>query len=281
MDATVIRDLGDFWARWDFISAWTFILALFALVYTIGTISLGVRSKWRSVQLGRVLAAVGFFCLLFVALVGPAEALAGELLLAHMLQHMLIIFAAPLILIANPLASYMWGTPPAIRAGLAEVTRENGIITRALRQLTRPKVSLPLFVLTLWIWHFPPLYNLALANGIVHVLEHLTMFLTALIFWWPLVGSAPNRAPLSYPRRIAYLILVLTPSAALGAIITLSRNVLYDFYEDAPMHFELTNLQDQQIAGLILWVLGNSAYLAALITVFLKWAREQRKLDWG
>jgi len=275
----VITDFWQIFTRWELLSGWTFVIALFAAIYAIGVVRLGLRSDWASVRWRRVLAAGVFFAMIFVALVGPFEALAGEALFAHMVQHMLVIFAAPLTLLANPLASYMWGLPPAARAGLGELTRREGALTRVLGVLTRPKVSLPLFVLILWAWHYPPLYNAALENGFVHILEHLTMFFGALIFWWPLIGPAPRRTPLSYPRQIVYLVVVLTPSAALGALITLSPNALYSFYEGAPMHFGLSALQDQQIAGLILWVFGNAAYLAALITAFLRWSASERRRD--
>ena len=107
---------------------------------------------------------------------------------------------------------------------------------------------------------------------------HLSMFATSILFWWPIIGPPPVRSQLTDPQRIIYLILVVTPTAVLAAIITLSNTVIYTTYIDTPQHFTLTPTEDQRIGGLLMWIPGNIVYLATLTTLFLRWfAQEDRK----
>ena len=107
---------------------------------------------------------------------------------------------------------------------------------------------------------------------------HLSMFATSILFWWPIIGPPPVRSPLTDPQRIIYLVLVVTPTAVLAAIITLSNTVIYTPYLDTPQHFTLTPYEDQRIGGLLMWIPGNIVYLTTLTTLFLRWfAQEDRK----
>src|SRR5258708_7606189 len=82
-----------------------------------------------------------------------------------------------------------------------------GPVRSALRWLTHPVVAWTLFVGTQWLWHLPVGYNWALENRWAHYFEHLSFFITAVLFWWPVIGSAPLRSPLGYPARMAYTFL--------------------------------------------------------------------------
>ena len=101
--------------------------------------------------------------------------------------------------------------------------------------------------------------------------------MTAVLFWWPIIGPAPVRSKLSYPQRLLYLMAAVTPSAVLASIITLSRSVIYEEYIGTPDHWNMTALEDQTMAGLILWLPGNALYLAGLTAVFFTWASQESK----
>ncbi|MFW6174947.1 MAG: cytochrome c oxidase assembly protein, partial [Chloroflexota bacterium] len=141
-----------------------------------------------------------------------------------------------------------------------------------------PRTALVIYLLTLYGWHIPVAYEAAVTNLAIHYLQHATMFIAALLFWWPLVGPAPVRSQLRYPERLIYVLVVVTPSAALGAGITLVGHVLYGHYELTPEHFAMTALEDQTLGGLLMWVPGNVVLILAITVIFFRWYEyEERK----
>lgn len=240
---------------------------------------LQIRSGWQAIPIRKMIYGIGGFAVLFFAVAGPPEAFSDEMFFAHMTQHILIaMVAAVLMLAASPMAAYLWAMPETVRVGLGPSLAERGWIRRVNAFLTNPRFALPVFILTLWGWHIPEAYALAIRNDYAHLGMHLSMFSTAILFWWPIIGPPPVRSPLSDPQRIIYLILVVTPTAVLAAIITLSNSIIYIPYLDTPHHFSLTPYEDQRIGGLLMWIPGNIVYLATLTTLFLRWfSREDRQ----
>jgi cytochrome c oxidase assembly factor CtaG len=247
--------------------------------YFLGLSRLVVKTGRLPFEPWRVYAATSGFAILFTALAGPFDGFAGEAFWLHMVQHLLIsLVAAPLLLLASPMPAYLWALPETARLGAGELLRSTGLFRRVLGYLTWPRATVTLFVGTLYLWHMPATFNAALENAGVHYLQHFSFFLTAVLFWWPIIGPAPVRSKLSYPQRMMYLLLVVTPTALLGSIITLSRSVIFDSYIGTPEHWGMTALEDQTMAGLIMWVPGNALYLAALTAIFFTWAaKEDRK----
>ncbi len=265
----------DFITSWNFISGWTVVLAISAGFYYAGFLRLVRKNRAGINFAGPILAGVGFISL-SLALIGPFEVFSGETFWAHMTQHMLIIIvAAPAILSARALPVYLWVAPRVIRVGSGILLNRKGVVRYALLFLTNPKFALPFFVLVLWGWHYPPAYELALRNSFVHFAEHLTMFAAAVFFWWPIIGPPPVRSSLSYPQRLIYLILIVTPSAALAALITLIGRVIYPFYLGSPSPFGLSALESQVIGGIIMWIPGNLIYLLAVTVIFFTWAKRE------
>jgi cytochrome c oxidase assembly factor CtaG len=135
-----------------------------------------------------------------------------------------------------------------------------------------------LFLLAQWLWHIPGGYDLALQNRWVHYLEHITFFVTAVLFWWPVIGAAPLPSPLGYPARMAYTFLAWLPGSFLGAGITLSRAPLYPHYVAAAQSSGTDPLLDQQLAGLIMWIPGDVLFATILILLFVAFMNnEERK----
>ena len=266
---------------WNFTGALTALVALAAGGYVIGLIRLQWRGRGRAVSRSRVIYAGAGLFLLSLSLIGPLDAYAERAFFIHMTQHLVLaMLAAPLMLAASPVSAYLWALPEAVRLGIGAGLARQGLLRRAATLLTKPVVALLAFVGTFYVWHLPAAYNAALENGAVHFIEHVTMFASGVLFWWPLIGPAPVRSPLSYPQRMLYLLLVVTPKALLGAIITLSGHVLYGFYLDAPDLWGISDQEDQNIAGLIMWVPGNFVFLAALTVLFFKWyEQEEGPLD--
>ena len=275
----IANSLSDFISAWSLSGPQFIIVAFLAAVYIIGMLRLQIRSRWQAIPTRKVLYAICGYAILFFAVAGPPEAFAEDMFFAHMTQHILIaMVASVLLLAATPMAAYLWAMPETIRVGLAPALAENGWIRNINATLTNPKFSLPAFVLTLWGWHIPEAYALAVRNDTAHLAMHLSMFATSILFWWPIIGPPPVRSQLTDPQRLIYLVLVVTPTAVLAAIITLSNTVIYTNYIDTPHHFTLTPAEDQRIGGLLMWIPGNIIYLATLTTLFLRWfSQEDRK----
>ena len=275
----IANSFGDFLSAWSLSGPQFIIVAFLAAVYIVGMLRLQIRSGWQAIPIRKVIYAIAGYAILFFAVAGPPEAFSEDMFFAHMTQHILIaMVASVLLLAATPMAAYLWAMPETVRVGLAPSLAEHGWLRNINAALTNPKFALPAFVLTLWGWHIPEAYSLAVRNDIAHLAMHLSMFATSILFWWPIIGPPPVRSQLTDPQRIIYLILVVTPTAVLAAIITLSNSVIYTTYIDTPQHFTLTPTEDQRIGGLLMWIPGNIIYLATLTTLFLRWfAQEDQK----
>jgi putative membrane protein len=278
-EPNLINSFGEFASVWDFSSAPAILFLLLAGAYITGSIRLALRSNTDNNFWMKLAAGLLGYALLGIALAGPLDGYSGDMFAVHMSQHIVIaMFAAPLLLIARPMPAYIWSLPRPMRVGTGAALSGSGLVIRVLRGVTHPKVALPVFILTLYGWHIPAAYNGSLENEWLHLFMHLTMFSTAVFFWWPIVGPPPIRTVLNHPQRIIYLLLVVTPTALMAAIITLSSSVIYDFYLDSPGHFGWTPVADQATGGLIMWIPGNFVYLLTLTILFFQWfGHEERK----
>jgi hypothetical protein len=120
---------------------------------------------------------------LAIAPMSPVDVLSGQLLLMHMIQHkLLIVFAPPLLWAANPLPFFLWGLPPRLRRQSARLLSPASPFRRTLRALTSPGLVWLAFVSILVGWHDPNAYNAALRSDLVHDIEHLTFFGSAMLF---------------------------------------------------------------------------------------------------
>ncbi len=191
--------------------------------------------------------------LLVVALFGPLETLASQSFAAHMAQHMVLVaLAPPLLALARPGPAMLRGLPARLR-GVARWPRQR--LLRPLTDLSRSvRATAVLHGLTIWLWHVPAAFELALRNDLLHAAEHLTLLASGLLFWRAVRrarGSAQGTA-------LMWLLLTLMHTGLLGALLALSPHPLYPSYALRP-----DVLADQQLAGLIMWVPMGLVYLAA------------------
>ncbi len=210
----------------------------------------------------RVAAAAGGLLALALALVSPLDGLAHALFSAHMLQHVLLIaVAAPLLLLADPFAALLWGLPAPLRALGGRLLRPGTVLRRLWQACTVMAVAWLGHVLVIWLWHLPAAYDAAVADRLLHDVEHLAFFVTALLFWWPVVQPAPRlRARTAYASRVVYLVLAAGQTGLLGLLLTLSPQAWYRSY---------ASLEDQSLGGVVMWGLGGALdMLAVLILVF-------------
>jgi len=205
--------------------------------------------------------------MLLVAIASPLEALDDLLLQVHMTQHLILMMVSPALLLAGaPAIPLLRGLPPRIakivgRALRARPTR------RAYQWLTEPLICWIAFVAATWGWHLPATFQLALRSDGWHVAEHACFFITALMFWYPVIQPWPAVA--RWPRwaMLPYLLLADGQNTILAALFMFSDRLIYPFYATAPQVAGFTPLGDQVVAGAIMWVPGSIFYLvpAALI----------------
>lgn len=252
-------------------TAWTFDpYALVPLIIAHWLYGRGVLRLWR--RAGRVPAAlswshVALFAageiVLLIALVSPLEALAGALLSAHMMQHLLLMTVAPLLLLAGrPQIAFAWALP---RRWTEAIALDDGWrLPRRLYQASlRPFPAAVLHGLALWVWHAPAAYEAALRSTALHALEHAMFLGTALLFWQSLIGSA-RIASMAAAGMLATLITVIH-SGFLGALITFAPRPIYESYATSVPTLGLAALQDQQLAGILMWIPAGLIYLLAVI----------------
>ena len=142
----------------------------------------------------------------------------------------------------------------------------------AVNRYVAASVVCGLHTTALWIWHIPALYEAALAHEWVHAVQHLSFFGTGLLFWWVLAHGHYGRA--GYGAAVLFVFATALHSGFLGALITLSPRIWYEPYADAPSTSGLSPLEDQQIAGLIMWVPASVVFSGAALAFLLAWLRE-------
>jgi cytochrome c oxidase assembly factor CtaG len=233
----------------------------------------GVRALWRKAGPGRgirrrdVVRFVGGWMALALALVSPIDALAEQSFAMHMAQHeLLMVVAAPLIVLGRPLEAWAWALPLSTKRSLAAAARLAPL--RGLWWMTTvPLGAWCLHAAALWIWHVPLLFRAALASLPVHVLQHACFLFSALGFWWAAFGGAERRPDGS---SVASLFTTMLHTSALGALLTFAPTAWYAG-SATPALAGLSPLEDQQLGGLIMWVPGGVAYMIAGLAIVGAW----------
>jgi cytochrome c oxidase assembly factor CtaG len=205
-----------------------------------------------------------------LALMSPIDVLASQLFFIHMIQHLLLVMLAPpLLLLANPFPFFLWGLPVEARGQVAHLFTPQSAFRRTLRSLTPPGLVWLIFIATFLGWHDPNAYNLALRSDLIHNLEHLTFFGTALLFWWHVIRVGPRIHGRFPPgARIAYLLATVPVNMLTGIVIAFTTQPIYTYYTTVPRLLGLTVMQDQMLGGVIMWIPGSMMYIiAALILI--------------
>jgi putative membrane protein len=208
-----------------------------------------------------------------IALLSPIEAYEGVLFSVHMVQHMqLQLVAAPLLLAGAPITLALRVASPSVRRRLLAMLH-----SRVVRALAFPVVAWVFFAATNWGWHYSVLYNEALENQALHYLQHAHFLFAALLFWWPVVGADPSPWRLPHPVRLIYLFLAMPQQSFLGVSIMQAPMALYDHYVTNIRDWGPTPLEDQQLGGVIMWVVGDMALLAGMAIVVVLWMRHEER----
>lgn len=228
--------------------------------------ALGVRNLWRHARRGRGVSygqaaafAAGTLAIA-AALLSPLDELGEHFFSAHMLQHeILMLVAAPLMVIARPLGAWTWAFPPRARQRIGRAVQVRWW-SATWRLVTGPLAAWTLHALALWGWHIPALFEAAVEHEPVHIAQHASFLASALLFWWAVIGPRSRAAA---GTTLASLFTTMLHTSALGALLTLAASPWY------PRH----GLEDQQLGGLIMWVPGAAAYVIAALVIMARLLR--------
>ncbi len=229
------------------------MLILAAILYGRGLSRLwsraGVARGIGRLEVGAFSLGIGVMAL---ALLSPLETATGTQLTAHMVQHVLLIaIAPPLILMGRPDAAFVFA---------ARALPTNAVVFGFLRRAARPLPAASLHALAVWIWHAPGPFQAALQSDALHHLEHASFLLTALLFWQSVLAAF--RSPSYLIAAIVATLVTLIQGGFLGALVTLSGRLLYPSYSGSGL-WGLSPIEDQQLAGLVMWVPMGGIYLVA------------------
>ena len=233
----------------------------------IGLAALGALYAWAAVRFPdppsgprRFAFGAGLVTIL-LSLNGPVHDLSDSYLFsAHMVQHLVLTLIAPALLIGGTTASML---RPLLR---------NRAIRSTAERLTKPIPAFAIFNVVLIAWHLPVMYELAMRNHAVHIVQHLMFIAAAVIMWWPILGTVPELPRLPYPGQMLYAFLMTLPMGMLSIFITYADTLMYPAYAAAPRVIGLTPLEDQRLGGLIMWVPGGLFFLGVMSVVFFRWA---------
>ena len=249
------------------LASWSPSPGIIAVTLLVGAIYLGGfiglhRQMPLRFPVWRLLAFLGGLVLMLVALVSPLEAFDDVLLSAHMTQHILLLFAAPpMLLLGAPAIPLVRGLPVSIAKYVLGPPLKCQTIRRLGHKLTHPIVCGIAFVAATWGWHVPALFEAALRSSGWHAIEHGCFIGTGLMFWFPVVQPWPSTP--HWPRWAIFFYLLFADAAntVLSAFFIFSERLLYPFYASVPRISNFTPMDDQIAAGAIMWVPASLFFL--------------------
>lgn len=257
----------------DLATAWTWEPgSVVLLVVTGGLYAMGLRRLWARAGVGRGVSrraawayALGWL-VLAVALVSPLHAMGSALFSAHMTQHELLLSgAAPLLVLGRPGVAFAWALPRSWTQGAARVAHATGawrVWAGVWAVLAAPLAATAVHAAAIWVWHLPGAYSAALRSEAAHALQHASFLGTALLFWWAVLSPRARRRP---GAGVVALFLTALYTAVLGALLATADRPWISEYLATTAPWGLMPLEDQQLAGLVMWVPGSVAYAAAAL----------------
>lgn len=222
----------------------------------------------------RIVAWLAGLCVIELALQSPIEAYDTSLFSDHMVQHVLLtVIAAPLLALGAPITLVLRFARPDVRKRWILPV----LHSRVLKVISFPVVSWILFAGYMWVSHFSGLFELSLENPLVHQLEHVGYLGTALLFWWPAVAADPSPWRMRHPTRLLYTFLQMPQNTFLGVTIYSASVPLYPYYINLVRTWGPSALDDQRMAGVIMWVGGDVVFMTAMMLILRGLLRHEER----
>lgn len=249
---------------------WDVLLALVGIaavgIYLGGAMRIAATGSTARLRWWETASFLGGWGVIFISLASPLDTWSDIWFSAHMTQHeLLILIAAPLMVIGRPVVAGMWAFGDGGRQRLQRATAA----ASGTKLLMNPVAVVILHGATLWIWHIPALYERALQHEGIHAFQHLTFFGTAAMFWWTLVHGRFGK--LGYGAAVFFVFVTMLHSGVLGALFTFSRQQIYPTHAARTIAAGGSALDDQQLAGLLMWIPAGILMMILGLALFAAW----------
>ena len=237
-----------------------------ASLYAAGSFKLWGRGG--RIPLWQLLCGAAGFLVLALTLLSPLHEIGERLFSAHMIEHeILMAVAAPIIVLARPALPILWGIPRFARRAIG-ITSRRIADSLLFRAIARPSSATILHGAAIWLWHAPALFGAGLASEGMHWLQHASFFFTALLFWWSMLVQSPDEH--NQGTAIGHLFATAMHTGLLGALLTFSTRLWYPPALGA-VDWGLNAIEDQQLAGLVMWIPGAASYALAALWIAGRW----------
>ena len=249
-------------------------VVLAAVLYLVAVRIVDRAHPANRVPRWRIAAWLAGVAAIAIALVSAVDVYAGRLFSVHMVQHLLLsMVAPPLLALGAPMTLALRAASPRVRRSVLLAVLHSWPV----RTVSWPPVGWIVFAVAMWATHFSPLFNAALENHALHSVEHLIYLVAGVLFWWPLIAADPMRWRLSPIGRMAYLAAQMPFNTAVGLAIYFAPGILYPHYALIGRTWGPDPLTDQQIAGIVMWGLGDVILLSALVLAVEAWLRADER----
>jgi cytochrome c oxidase assembly factor CtaG len=215
---------------------------------------------------GRLLLFASGLVAILAALVSPIDGLGDQLMLMHMLQHILILDIAPILLILG-----------LTKVLLRPVTRRLQALERRSGYLAHPAVAVIAYAGLMWLWHVPAMYDLALRHSGIHALEHICFALAGALYWWHILSPIRGRMRLGGMGPVLYMVSTKLLVGILGIGLAFAPTAIYPFYAHHPHYWGLSPREDQNMAGLLMALEQSIVMGIALVALFVRMLSESER----
>lgn len=223
------------------------------------------RSGARAAGGWRLASFVAGMLTLVAALISPIDRLGEQAFTFHMIQHILLLDVAPILLICS-----------LTKTLLRPVTRRLQRLEHAAGPIAHPAFAVIAYIVVMWVWHIPALYDAALEHATLHVVEHVCFMSVGLLYWWHLLSPLRRRTRAMTP--VVYMLSTKLAVGILGIGLTFAPGAIYDFYEQRPAIWGLAPDEDQALAGAIMALEQSIIMGIALVWLFVR-ALERSERD--
>jgi putative membrane protein len=251
---------------WSFEPGVLLLVVALAMLYLKGWRRARETGEAHRPGVGRAMVFAAGLLAILAALVSPIDRLSEQLMVMHMVQHILLLDIAPILLILG-----------LTKVLLRPATRRLGMIERRAGYLAHPAVAVIAYAGFMWLWHIPAMYDLALRHSPIHALEHICFALAGGLYWWHLLAPIRGRMRLGGMGPVLYMVSTKLLVGVLGVALAFAPTALYAFYEHQPHYWGLTPGEDQNMAGLVMALEQSIVMGIALVVVFVQMLAESER----
>ncbi|HEY2771255.1 MAG TPA: cytochrome c oxidase assembly protein [Solirubrobacteraceae bacterium] len=253
-------------------ATWSFEPGVLLIVFAVGLVYV---KWWRQARAGnerhrpgwgRLTLFMAGLAAVLAALVSPIDELGSQLMMMHMVQHILLLDIAPILAILG-----------LTKVLLRPATRRLNAIERKAGFLAHPAFAVVLYAGLMWLWHIPAMYDLALRHANIHAIEHICFGVAGAVYWWHLLSPIRGRMRLGGMGPVLYMTSTKLLVGALGILLAFAPTAIYPFYAHHPHYWGLSPREDQNLAGVIMALEQSIVMGIALVYLFVQMLTESER----